>query len=405
MRGRARAATPGDGGSAPASPGRVLALIAGGTAQTRADIARLTGLARSTVSQRVDALIAHGLLDEPTETGAGGRRLSRRLRLRTRDQLVLGVGLGATHGRVSLLDVAGAELATGEEPLRVAEGPEGVLGRVACLAHELLDAVGQPPTALRAIGVGLPGPVEFRTGQPVDPPIMPGWHRFPVPAFLTDRLGATTLVDNDVNLMALAERRRHLPGVDHLLFVKMGTGIGCGIVAGGQLHRGARGSAGDIGHIRVGTDETPCRCGNLGCLEATVGGAALARRLGTPDAPLTATTEVVRLVKSGDREAVRLVREAGRAVGEVLAGLVNFFNPEAVVFGGALAAAHDQLLAGVREVVYRRSHPLATRNLRIEPSGAGRDAVALGAGLLAVDHALSPRQVDEVVSPGGGPGR
>ncbi|WP_234313928.1 ROK family transcriptional regulator [Streptomyces sp. NBRC 109706] len=397
MRSRTRSDTRTDGGSAPASPGRVLSLIAGGSAETRADIARLTGLARSTVSQRVDALIAHGLLDEPTETGAGGRRLSRRLRLRTRDQLVLGVGLGATHGRVSLLDVAGAELATDEEPLRVADGPERVLGRVVVLAHQLLEAVGQPPSVLRAIGVGLPGPVEFRAGQPVDPPIMPGWHRFPVPAFLTTRLGAATLVDNDVNLMALAERRRHLPDAAHLLFVKMGTGIGCGIIAGGQLHRGARGSAGDIGHIRVGTDETPCRCGNLGCLEATVGGAALARRLSTPEAPLTSTIEVATLVKSGDREAVRLVREAGRSVGEVLSGLVNFFNPEAVVFGGALAAAHDQLLAGVREVVYRRSHPLATRNLRIEPSQSGRDAVALGAGLLAIDHALSPEQVNEAL--------
>jgi predicted NBD/HSP70 family sugar kinase len=223
---------------------------------------------------------------------------------------------------------------------------------------------------------------------------MPGWHQYPIPEFFASRFSVRALVDNDVNVMALAEQRRAFPDTRYLLYIKVGTGIGCGIVADGRLHRGAQGCAGDIGHIRVGDQEEPCRCGNSGCLEAVAGGAALAARLAQLGLDAASGSDVVRLVKSGNRDAVRMVREAGRAVGEVLASLVNFFNPDTVVLGGALAAVHDQLLAGVREAVYRRSHPLATHVLRIEPSRTGEDAAALGAGILAIEHALSPAQVD-----------
>jgi predicted NBD/HSP70 family sugar kinase len=227
---------------------------------------------------------------------------------------------------------------------------------------------------------------------------MPGWHHYPIPEFFFSRFAVRALVDNDVNVMALAEQRRAYADTRYLLFIKVGTGIGCGIVADGRLHRGAQGSAGDIGHIRVGLAEEPCRCGNAGCLEAMAGGEALARQLTALGLPANSGSDVVRLVQEGNREAVRMVREAGRAVGEVLAGLVNFFNPEAIVLGGALAAVHDQLLAGVREAVYRRSHPLATQVLRIEPSLTGKNAASIGAGILAIEHALSPGQVDQALA-------
>ncbi|MFJ2770699.1 ROK family protein [Streptomyces sp. NPDC087300] len=382
----------------PSSPGEVLALLRTGAAATRADIARLTGLARSTVSQRVDALIAHGFLTEEADGGSTGGRPPRRLRLRTREHAVAGVDLGASHCRVALMDIGGETLALREDPLSIADGPRAVLGHVERTLHTLLKEAGHSPDALQSIGVGVPGPVEFSTGRPVDPPIMPGWHQYPIPEFFAERFGARALVDNDVNVMALAEQRRAFPDTRYLLYIKVGTGIGCGIVADGRLHRGAQGSAGDIGHIRVGDLEDPCRCGNSGCLEAIAGGAALARRLAGLGLDATSGSDVVRLVKSGNRDAVRMVREAGRSVGEVLAGLVNFFNPDTVVVGGALAAVHDQLLAGVREAVYRRSHPLATHVLRIEPSRTGENAAAVGAGILAVEHALSPRQVDRVLA-------
>ncbi|MEV6752448.1 ROK family transcriptional regulator [Streptomyces sp. NPDC051214] len=384
--------------SVPSTPGEVLALLRTGAVETRADIARMTGLARSTVSQRVDALIAHGFLTEEADGGSTGGRPPRRLRLRTREHAVAGVDLGASHCRVALLDIGGEMLALREDPISIADGPQEVLGHVERTLHTLLKETARDSASLQSIGVGVPGPVEFSTGRPVDPPIMPGWHQFPIPEFFAERFGPRALVDNDVNVMALAEQRRAFPDTRYLLYIKVGTGIGCGIVADGRLHRGAQGSAGDIGHIRVGDIEDPCRCGNSGCLEAVAGGAAIARKLSELGLPATSGSDVVRLVKSGNRDAVRMVREAGRAVGEVLAGLVNFFNPDTVVVGGALAAVHDQLLAGVREAVYRRSHPLATHVLRIEPSRTGENAAAIGAGILAVEHALSPRQVDRALS-------
>ncbi|MCX4673161.1 ROK family transcriptional regulator [Streptomyces sp. NBC_01381] len=386
--------------SLPSSPGEVLALIRTGAAATRADIARLTGLARSTVSQRVDALIAHDFVIEEADGGSTGGRPPRRLRLRTREHAVAGVDLGASHCRVALLDIGGEMLALREDPLSIADGPQEVLGHVERTLNSLLKEADRDAASLQSIGVGVPGPVEFSTGRPVDPPIMPGWHQYPIPEFFAERFGARALVDNDVNVMALAEQRRAFPDTRYLLYIKVGTGIGCGIVADGRLHRGAQGSAGDIGHIRVGDTEEPCRCGNSGCLEAVAGGAAIARKLSGLGLEAASGSDVVRLVKSGNRDAVRMVREAGRAVGEVLAGLVNFFNPDTVVVGGALAAVHDQLLAGVREAVYRRSHPLATHVLRIEPSRTGENAAAVGAGILAVEHALSPRQVDRVLAGG-----
>ncbi|MBB5083460.1 ROK family transcriptional regulator [Nonomuraea endophytica] len=382
--------------SPPGSPGDVLTLISAGSATTRSDLARVTGLARSTISQRVDALIERGLVEESDSGESTGGRPPRQLRLHTDEHSVAGVDLGATHCRVALMDLTGAVLAESEEPLHIAEGPEAVLPQVDRLVDQLLAEVGRPRAGLRSLGIGVPGPVEFATGRPNNPPIMPGWNDYPIPDYFR---GPTVLVDNDVNVMALGEHRNAFAGTGHLLFVKVGTGIGCGIVTEGALHRGASGSAGDIGHIRVsGHEEAGCRCGNSACLEAVAGGAALARRLTELGFPAESGADVVRLVQSGNTQALRLVREAGRLIGEVLAGLVNFFNPEVIVIGGALSRVHEHLLAGIRETVYRRSLPLATHHLTIVPSRTGVNAAALGAGILAIEHYLSPENINRIIN-------
>jgi predicted NBD/HSP70 family sugar kinase len=381
---------------APGSPGDVLTLISAGSATTRSDLARLTGLARSTISQRVDALIERGLVEETESGESTGGRPPRQLRLHTEQHAFAGVDLGATHCRIALMDMTGEVLAQCEDPLLIAEGPEKILAHVDERIDQLLVAAKRPRAALRVIGMGVPGPVEFATGRPNNPPIMPGWNDYPIPEYFE---GVDVLVDNDVNVMALGEHRNAFPEARHLLFVKVGTGIGCGIVADGKLHRGAQGSAGDIGHIRVsGHDEAGCRCGNSACLEAVAGGAAVARRLTELGVPAETGADVVALGQSGNTQALRLVREAGRLIGEVLAGLVNFFNPEAIVIGGALSRVHEHLLAGIRETIYRRSLPLATHRLSIVPSRTGVDAAALGAGLLAIEHYLSPDNINKIVN-------
>ena len=190
--------------------------------------------------------------------------------------------------------------------------------------------------------------------------------------------------------MALGEHRSHWREVEHLVFVQVGATVGCGIVTGRRIHRGAHGSAGDIGHVRVpGHDGVVCRCGNIGCLEAVAGGAALAAGWASPG-----RRDVVELVRAGEPRAVQAVRDAGRELGDVLALCINFFNPGAVVVGGAMAEAHQQLLVGMREVAFARSLPMATRDLRMCRSRLGDRAGLIGAGTMVADHLLAPESVD-----------
>src|SRR5688572_21423686 len=299
--------------------GSVLRLIREGNAVTRADLARVTGLARSTVAQRVDALLAHELVYEAGDSASTGGRPPTVLAFNNDAGVVLAADLGATHSRIAVSDLAASPLAELPLEIDIAAGPEAVLSRTEECFAELLRQVGRTPADVRGIGIGVPGPVAFASGAPVNPPIMPGWDGFPIPEWFAKRYEAPVLVDNDVNIMALGEHWSHWRDTEHLLFVKIGTGIGCGIVAGGAIHRGAQGAAGDIGHISVqGHDDVVCSCGNVGCLEAVAGGRALARRLSEIGLEAQGTRDVVRLVRSGDARAVRMVREAGRALGEVL---------------------------------------------------------------------------------------
>ena len=379
------------------TPGELLSLIRAGTAVTRADLARHTGLARSTVAQRVDALLASGLVLEAGDTPSTGGRPATMLAFNHQAGVVLVADLGATHARLALTDLAGAPLAELAGDLDIALGPSEVLTWVSGRFDELLQQTGKGQADVRGIGIGVPGPVEFDTGRPVNPPIMPGWDGFDIPAWFAEQYRAPVLVDNDVNIMARGEHWVHWRDTPHLLLVKVGTGIGCGIVADGHIHRGARGAAGDIGHIRATGEDVICACGNVGCLEAVAGGHALANRLAAAGIDASNSRDVVRLVHEGNVTATQMVRAAGRTLGEVLAGTVNFFNPAVIVIGGDIAEAHAQLLAGVREGIFSRSLPLATRDLRIVPCRLGDRAGVTGAAITAIEQVLSPAAVDRTL--------
>jgi predicted NBD/HSP70 family sugar kinase len=384
-----------------AGAGTILELVRSGRATTRADLAALTGLARSTVAQRVDALIAHRLLVPGGDSPSTGGRPPTLLAFNHDAGVILSGDLGATHSRVAVTDLGGQVLAQTRREIAIAEGPDVVLSWLETAFDRLLADIGRTPAAVRGVGVGLPGPVEFATGQPVNPPIMPGWDRYPVGRRLADRYGVPALVDNDVNIMAIGEHWSTWRDEAFLLFVKMGTGIGSGIVAGGHVHRGADGAAGDIGHIHVPDHgDIVCRCGNLGCLEAFAGGGAMAARLRTQGFDTHTSLDVVREVRAGRPEAVQLIREAGRTLGGVLAGCVNMLNPAVIVVGGDLARADEPLMAGVREVVYRRSLPLATGRLRIVPSKLDDGAGVIGAAVMILEEILAPAAVDAALSAG-----
>ena len=398
----------------------ILQLVRAGTARTRPQLGQAAGLGRSVVTQRVNTLLECGLVEEVGLAASTGGRAPRELRLRAEAGVVLVAALGAVTTAIGVADLAGRLLACSHSPGDIAAGPDAVLATV---GDELSRLLGDLPDAapVYGVGVGLPGPVEFALGRPVSPPIMPGWDGYDVRGALSRRFRAPVWVDNDVNLLALeALRTGRAVGERDVIYVKVGTGIGSGLVSGGALHRGAHGCAGDIGHVAVAEERgVVCRCGNVGCLEAVAGGAALARdgeqaaREGRSRllAEALATRgwleplDVTAAARSGDAAALELVSRAGRLIGETLATLVNFFDPSLLLLGGAVAQDGDVMLASVRETVYRRSLPLATRDLRIMMSKPAAEAGLLGAAAMVTDELFSRERLGLWLAHGSPAGR
>jgi predicted NBD/HSP70 family sugar kinase len=384
-----------------ASPGVLLRHVRTGRARSRAELVALTGASRSTVSARVDQLLAARLLEEGGTGWSTGGRPPTLLRFNSRAGCVLAVDLGVTSVDVAVADLDAQLLATVGHPLDIADGPDAVLAEVDRLAQQVLDEAGLTPADVRAIGLGVPGPVEFSTGRPFHPPLMPGWHDVPVPSAFA-RYDCPVFVDNDVNVMALGEIGVAGPEAqENVLVVKVGTGIGCGIVVAGRIYRGAQGSAGDIGHIAVAPprgETVVCRCGNDNCLEAFAGGAAIVRDAVAAGLQVETTRDVAERAARGEPEALELVRTAGRSIGTVLASLVNFFNPHRIVLTGGVARAGAPLLAGIREAVYARSLPLAARSLDIRVSDAPELSGRLGAALMAIEGYLDDKTVAQALA-------
>ena len=227
---------------------------------------------------------------------------------------------------------------------------------------------------------------------------MPGWDRFDVPGWFRDSFDVPVLVDNDVNIMALGERELAWPDVDHLVFVKVATGIGSGVISGGYLQRGAQGTAGDIGHVYVARGaDVPCQCGNRGCLEALASGPALGRALRRSSCDAETSQDVVELVKRGNIDAIQAVRQAGRDIGEVLTTCVRLINPS--------RHRHRRIARPGRRAPHRRRargrlHALDAARDRApadHPVQGGPDAAVLGASMLAIHHALSPVNIEAMV--------
>ncbi|QQQ79387.1 ROK family transcriptional regulator [Saccharothrix sp. 6-C] len=378
-----------------ASPGELLRLLRDGVPRTRSELTAVTGLARSTVRARLDALLDAGLVSDGGSEASTGGRPAGRFVFNARARVVLAAEVGATHATIAVTDLAGTPLAEGRFEQDIAEGPDVVLPRLVAAWRSLLEDADLESMRVAGVGIGLPGPVEHSTGRPNNPPIMPGWDGYDVPGRIGAEFGVPVLVDNEVNLMALGEHTKCFPEAEHLIVIKVATGIGSGFISNGMLHRGAVGAAGDLGHILAPhAGDVPCRCGNTGCLEAVASGSAIAAALRAKGVEAHTSADVVALVRAGNLEAGQAVRQAGRNIGEVLAACVSMFNPSLIVVGGTVALAGEMLLAGVREAIYRRSLPLATGNLRIVPSQAGDDAGVLGAAAMVVQHVLSPDVVD-----------
>ncbi len=374
---------------------------------SRTDLARRLGYSRALMTGIVKELIERAILVEGKDAESTGGRRARLLNFNPDFGYVLGVDLGATSVDMTLADFREQCLARFHEPLDVRLGPEAVLNRILEIAQNTLDKHHIPNDKLLSIGIGVPGPVDFANGVLIVPPIMPGWERYPIRRKIQAHFPETTVVvDNDVNVMAMGELRTGAgQNVENFIFVKVGTGIGAGIVVHHQIYRGSNGCAGDIGHIQVDRNGPVCHCGNVGCIEAMASGAAMARQAQQAamnhesailrryfDSGIESLTaeQVSAAAHEGDPVALKIIQTSGTLIGEVLAGIVNFFNPSLILIGGGVTKSGTQFLAAIRRGVLSRSLPLSTQHLRIDYSSMGDDAGITGAIALAAEHIFVP---------------
>lgn len=369
---------------------------------SREALASGTAFSKSRANAAVAGMLAQGVLEATGEQVATGGRRAGTLRLARGLGVLIGIALGATGLEVGVLAPDLTLLAHHSEPADVRDGPAVVLSRVRALMKQLLAQAGLRSKDVIGIGFGVPGPVDFASGQLVNPPLMPAWDTYAIRDDLRAEVDAPVYVDNDVNVMALGELWRMQRGLQDFLVVKVGTGIGCGIVCHGQVYRGANGSAGDVGHICVDPHGPRCHCGNLGCVETMAAGPAIARaateaaQAGQSALLAQMLTErgalkladVAAASRAGDVAANAIVQRSGALIGQMLASVVNFYNPSHIYIGGSIQKIGPLFLAAVRQSVYHRSLALSTRQLHIEYTPLGDRAGLIGAAVLAMQESL-----------------
>ncbi len=377
-----------------ANTARVLSLVRECDGLVQAEIARRSGLSPATVTNLVRDLVAEGAVTV-SDCTVNGRR-ARMVSPAVSPGYVLGVDLGRSHVRMMLADQGHRVMAEGFHLIDPALSSADGLVLVARLYDELLSQAGAVRSEVLHAGVGLPGPLDVETHQIGAGTLLPEWTGQDLSAAFTEALGVEVTVDNDANLGALGEYAWPVPDdpttapapssgwQQSLVYVRLATGIGGGLVLDGQLFRGANGTAGEVGHQTIAENGPLCRCGNRGCLEAI---ASIPHFLGALSSALDRDVDVagwVDLAKSGDTIAVRLVQDLGQHVGAALANLTNLVNPHRIVVGGPISATEEILLGPIRSEIRRRAIPAASRNVRVERTRHGDYAEVLGATHLAL---------------------
>jgi predicted NBD/HSP70 family sugar kinase len=378
------------------SAGDIYALIRARRDITRAEIGQLTGLSRTAVSARVAALAAQGLVIERELAPSTGGRPASFVTFNADGGVVLSAAIGRSRTRLAVCNLAGDILAATDIDQEPGLGPDDLMPDIVKRLDALV-ASGHRDAKIYGVGVSLPGTVDRERGASLDSPIMSGWDGVPLPPYFAELTDAPVILDNDANVITLAERRGDRQAFDDLLVIKASTGLGAGIIAGGSLQRGAVQAAGEFGHNKTpAAAGVPCRCGDTGCLEAIAGGWALVRALQADGRAVGHLRDVVELANGGDPDARRMIRDSGRHVGEVVAGAVNLLNPAVLVVAGDMAGAYDIFVAGLRETLYGNATALATRTLQVVPSTYGDRSGVIGSATMVLDHVLSPAAIDRL---------
>jgi predicted NBD/HSP70 family sugar kinase len=356
-----------------------------GTA-SRAQIARQTGLSPSTVSTVIGELQRAGLVVESTLAPAGRQgRPAAQLTLDPSAGAAVGIDFDHDKIRVAVSDLGRTVLAEASVRTDVDHDAPRALEHASELVAQVLEEAGVDRERVLGAGMALPGPVDHARGALHTSPILSGWANVDVAAELEKRIDVPVHLDNDANLGALAEVTLGAGrNVRSAAYVQMSSGIGAGLIVEGRPYHGHRGIAGEIGHVLVEPQGQICRCGNRGCLETLASGPALVALLGPSHGDGLTVEGIIEMARNGDPGARRVIADAGRAVGQVVAGLCNLFNPEMVVIGGDLSTAGELLLDPLRESIDRYALPTATERLEVVGGELGERANLLGALALAI---------------------
>jgi predicted NBD/HSP70 family sugar kinase len=380
--------------------GRLIPLIRDESATTRPALEHATGLGRRVVADRLRQALTVSIIEEGGFAPSDGGRSARTVRIARGSGVILSAQLGR-ETLIAVCDLNAAPLLTQSIKTPLEEGPDALIAEVVHGFKKLLQRAGG--RTVWAVGVAVPGPVDVVSGRLVQPAGMPGWDDADIRSLLRAHLDAPIWVDNDANLMALAEYRHTASESDRdLLYVKVGTTIGSGLISNGRIHHGAAGAAGEIGHVRArDTSGYVCRCGLEGCLETVAAGWAVARRL-SERAPAEspwladiasrrplAIEDVVGAIENGDPLALEVIDHSSREVGDAVANIVNFANPGTVVLGGGAARLHGRFFDGFRSALLARTVPLAARGLHVRTARLDHQEGLIGAALMAADQLFS----------------
>jgi predicted NBD/HSP70 family sugar kinase len=357
---------------------------------SQADIARVTGLSRTTVSKLVAELKVSGLVGElevstADPRGVHGGRPAVQLTLRDTSKAVVGIDFGHSHVQVAVANLAHDVLAERVRYIDVNHQATEAFDASVAMVDEVLEEAGYRRAWIIGAGIGIPGPVDRVSGTAGSASILPGWVGLRIGAEMERRLGLPVEIENDANLGALAELTWGA-GRDCSTFayIKAATGIGAGIVVDGKLLRGASGTAGEIGHTTLDEGGALCYCGNRGCLETVASGPAIVGLVRNSSAVSLTLADVIDRAAGGDVRCRRALSDAGREIGVAVAGLCNLINPERVVVGGLLSRAGDLVLGPIRESIRRYAVHAAAECVQVVPAVFVERAELLGAVALAL---------------------
>lgn len=368
---------------------------------SRADLADKMGLTRAAVSLIVTELLNSGVIQEAEIRSVPSGRPPVTLEINPKLGLVGAIDMGASHMSVAVADFTARILQEFEIPLDIKNGPKLCLEEANQQLLKLLQSQGLPISNISAVGIGVPGPVITEAGMVLAPPIMPGWDRYPIRATLEKMWGCPVTLNNDAELGALGEWAYGAGrGEKNIAYIKVGSGIGAGLILNQQIYGGTTGAAGEIGHLTIDENGPLCNCGNHGCLEAFAGGHAIAQQgqllvqsgkrtlLSDMATDKITAHEVAEAARRGDLHAQEILRRSGTFIGIAIAGLINLFNPSIVIIGGGVAQVGDLLTAPIRQAVRERAMRASEQSMRITTAMLGRRSLLLGAIVQAINIAI-----------------